>query len=129
MNAVSGENRAIYFFRAPAVPFFATLTTRNVTLAGIFFTSPVTGLRTVRALRFTRTNRPTPASSYTPVFQARSAISESLFKSRLEIPYVLAISMAVGNGVVILTLAGRAIMLLLSHLPRRMLTSLGGSSY
>jgi hypothetical protein len=54
--------------------------------------------------------RPGTGIAKTPVFWERSAISERRSASRFETPSILAVSISVGNGVVILT--GRAMTLL-----------------
>src|SRR5713226_8196457 len=102
MKAVLGEMRAIYFFVFGAtIASCAALAARKLTtfLAGIFVASPVAGLRPLRALRSTRTSRPRPGITNTPVFWERSASSERIFASRFETPSLLAVSNNEGNDV------------------------------
>src|SRR5579863_10304718 len=61
---------------------FAALATRNFTtfLAGILMAWPVAGLRPIRALRSTRTNRPNPGTTKTPFFfTSAMAVVDSAF--------------------------------------------------
>src|SRR5579859_6618138 len=59
-----------YFFFGGTIASLAAFATRNFTtfLAGILILSPVAGLRPMRALRSTRTSRPIPGSTNTPLF-------------------------------------------------------------
>ena len=58
---------------------FTALATRNFTtfLAGILIASPVAGLRPMRALRSTRTRRPTPGKTATPLFLVSATASSA----------------------------------------------------
>lgn len=59
-----------YFFAAPSTESLAALAIRNLTtvLAGILISSPVAGLRPVRALRCCLTSLPSPGSVISPFF-------------------------------------------------------------
>src|SRR5271165_3312066 len=101
MNAVLACWRGIYFRFGSKPASFNALATRDFAIfqAGLLIDSPVAGLRPARALRFTRTRRPTPGIANTPDSTERSAISERIKASCLETPSFLAVSSTEGNGV------------------------------